>query len=433
MKEKLGVLVCMSIWFAMHGCCMGNFVVKKSSLTVTSPDNLRDTIYECAMGNFGVPESGGTLVGAVIFPEANGKACKSFDNMISFKSKSAPNLDVFLLANRGDCYLSLKAWNAQNAGAAAIIVADDIAEPVTFMAYPDLVGEAGHADYLQNITIPLALISKSSGDSIKKALATGDLVTLNLDWREAMPHPDEHVKYEFWTTSNDECGPKCESQKQFVNNFKEVAQLLEWEGYTKFTPHYMTWYCPEEFVLSTQCKSQCINHGRYCAPDPDQDFYKGYEGKDVVVQNLLQACVYKVANESGRPWLWWDYVAEFAICCPMKDKKYTKECADEVLRSRGMDVKLIDKCIGDPTSYMDNPILEAEQAAQAGKGSGGNITILPTLVINNRHYTGKLETGAVLRAICSYFNETTKPYDDYTKGCKCPSSHQDLWLTVLTG
>ncbi|XP_074324402.1 vacuolar-sorting receptor 2-like [Apium graveolens] len=157
----------------------------------------------------------------------------------------------------------------------------------------------------------------------------------NHDSREALSHRDERVKYEFWTTSNDECGPECESQIEFVKNFKGVAQKLERKGYTRFTPHYMIWYCPKAFVSSRQCKSQCINYGRYCTPDPDQDFYKGYEGKDVLNQNLLQACVFKVANESRRPWLWWNYVAKFTIHCPMKDNKYTKECADKVMQSLG--------------------------------------------------------------------------------------------------
>nr|XP_017222908.1 PREDICTED: vacuolar-sorting receptor 1-like [Daucus carota subsp. sativus] len=404
MKIKLGFLLVnlMMVWL---DCCMGRFVVEKNSLKVTSPDKLKDT-YECAIGNFGIPQYGGTLVGAVIYPKSNQKACKTFDDDASFKSKPG-SLPIFLLADRGDCYFTLKAWNAQNAGAAAILVADDRVEPLITMDTPE--EEDARADYLQNITVPSALISKSLGDSIKKALSNGDMVNINLDWREALPHPDERVEYEFWTNSNDECGPKCESQIDFVKSFKGVAQILERKGYTQFTPHYITWYCPEAFTLSKQCKSQCINHGRYCAPDPDQDFNKGYDGKDVVVQNLRQACLYKVANESGKPWFWWDYVTDFAIRCPMKDKKYTKECADQVIQSLGVDLKQIDKCIGDPTADVDNTILKTEQEAQIGKGSRGDVTILPTLVINNRQYRGKLDKGAVLKAICSGFEETTEP------------------------
>jgi hypothetical protein len=113
------------------------------------------------------------------------------------------------------------------------------------------------------------------------------MVNVLLDWRESLPHPDERVEYEFWTNSNDECGAKCDMQMEFVRSFRGIAQVLEKRGYTHFTPHYITWYCPEAFVLNKQCKSQCINHGRYCAPDPEQDFSKGYDGKDVVLQNLV--------------------------------------------------------------------------------------------------------------------------------------------------
>ncbi|XP_059462279.1 vacuolar-sorting receptor 1-like isoform X1 [Corylus avellana] len=401
MGEKLGILLC--VWFMLWGFCVGRFVVEKNSLRVTSP-SLKGA-YECAIGNFGVPQYGGTMGGIVVYPKTNQKACKSFDD-ISFKSKPG-GLPTFLLVDRGDCYFTLKAWNAQNGGAAAILVADDRNEPLITMDTPE--EEKADADYLQNITIPSALISKSVGDSIKKALASGEMVNINLDWTEALPHPDERVEYEFWTNSNDECGPKCDSQIDFVKNFKGAAQILEKKGYTQFTPHYITWYCPEAFILSKQCKSQCINHGRYCAPDPEQDFSRGYDGKDVVVQNLRQACFYKVANESGKPWLWWDYVTDFAIRCPMNEKKYTEECSNHVIQSLGVDLKEIEKCVGDPTADVDNPVLKAEQESQIGKGSRGDVTILPTLVINNRQYRGKLDKVAVLKAICAGFEETTEP------------------------
>lgn len=232
-----------------------------------------------------------------------------------------------------ECYFTLKAWNAQKAGVAAILVADDRVEPLITMDTPED-GDT-QPDYLQNISIPSALISKGLGDRIKKVVANGEMVSINLDWREALPHPDERVEYEFWTNSNDECGLKCLSQLNFVRNFKGAAQILEQKGYTEFNPHYITWYCPEAFIMSQQCKSQCINYGRYCAPDPEQDFSRGYDGKDVVIQNLRQACFFKVAKENGKPWQWWDYVTDFSIRCPMREKKYNKECADRVIKSLG--------------------------------------------------------------------------------------------------
>ncbi|KAL2496264.1 RING-H2 finger protein ATL16 [Forsythia ovata] len=96
-----------------------------------------------------------------------------------------------------NCYFTLKAWNVHNAGAAAILVADDRIEPLITMDTPE--EENAQVDYLQNITIPSALINKALGDNIKKELSKGEMVNINLDWREALPHPDEWVEYEFWS------------------------------------------------------------------------------------------------------------------------------------------------------------------------------------------------------------------------------------------
>nr|CAD1837827.1 unnamed protein product [Ananas comosus var. bracteatus] len=338
----------------------GRFVVEKNSLMVISPSELRGK-HDSAIGNFGIPQ----------LPFAK------------------------------------KVWNAQNAGASAVLVIDDKDEPLITMDLPR--EDDDSAKYIQNITIPSALIDKKFGEQLKKAVRSGDMVNVNLDWRESVPHPDDRVEYELWTNSNDECGPKCDMLMDFIKEFKGAAQLLEKGGYSQFTPHYITWYCPQAFIVSKQCKSQCINHGRYCAPDPEQDFSTGYEGKDVVVENLRQLCVFNVANESKRPWVWWDYATDFRIRCPMKEKKYNKDCADTVIKSLGLDAKKIEKCMGDPDADSDNPMLKMEQDAQIGKGSRGDVTILPTLVVNNRQYRGKLEKKAVLKAICAGFEETTEP------------------------
>ncbi|GKV26475.1 hypothetical protein SLEP1_g35766 [Rubroshorea leprosula] len=385
---------------------VAKFVVEKNSLTVTSPEKIKGN-HDSAIGNFGIPQYGGSMAGAVVYPKDNRKGCMEFDRFgISFQSKPG-SLPTFVLLDRGDCFFALKVWNAQKAGASAVLVADDVEEALITMDTPE--EDSAAPKYIENITIPSALIEKSFGETLKKAINGEDMVNINLDWREAVPHPDDRVEYELWTNSNDECGVKCDMLMEFVKDFKGPAQILEKGGYTQFTPHYITWYCPQAFTLTRQCKSQCINHGRYCAPDPEQDFSSGYNGKDVVIENLRQLCVFRVANESKKPWVWWDYVTDFQIRCPMKEKKYNKECADAVIRSLGLDGQKIENCMGDPNADVDNPVLKEEQDAQIGKGSRGDVTILPTLVVNNRQYRGKLAKGAVLKAICSGFEETTEP------------------------
>lgn len=360
-------------------------------------------------------------------PEKGADGCQPFDTDLFKRTAPRTNPTVALL-DRGGCYFALKVWNAQKAGAASVLVADDKVEPLITMDSPQEDDKA--AEYLENITIPSALIEKAFGDQLKAALAKKEAVTVKLDWSESLPHPDEKVEYELWTSSNDECGAKCDAQVEFVKVFKGAAQLLEKGGYTTFTPHYITWYCPDSFVKSKQCQSQCINHGRYCAPDPEQDFSKGYNGKDVVTENLRQLCVYKVANASGNPWVWWDYVSDFHIRCPMKENKYNEDCAEKVITSLGVPVDKVRSCMGNPDADADNPLLKSEQDAQVGQGARGDVTILPTLIVNDRQYRGKLDTGAVLKAVCAGFKEGTEPsvcLSDDMQSNECLTNNGGCW------
>ncbi|XP_074588970.1 vacuolar-sorting receptor 6-like [Curcuma longa] len=380
----------------------GRFVVEKESLAVLSPESIKGR-HDASIANFGVPNYGGTLTGVVIYPDQGRTGCDAFEDG-PFHSKS--KRPVILLVDRGGCYFARKAYNGQQAGAAAVLVADIYDEPLLTMDAP----EESDNEYVEKINLPSALVTRSLGETLKGALANGDEeVVVKLDWRESMPHPDERVEYEFWTNSNDECGDRCDEQVKFVGDFRGNAQILEKGGFALFTPHYITWYCPEAFRESKECKAQCINNGRYCAPDPEQDLGGGYDGKDVVVENLRQICVHRVANASGRPWAWWDFVTDYHARCSMKEKKYSKLCAEAVVSSLGLALEEVSKCMGDPEADAENEVLNIEQDLQVGHGSRGDVTILPTLVINNVQYRGKLERTAVLKAICAGFKESTEP------------------------
>ncbi|ESQ52104.1 hypothetical protein EUTSA_v10016381mg [Eutrema salsugineum] len=379
------------------------FFVQKSSLTVLNSWAM-GAKHDAAIATFGIPSYGGFMIGSVVYAGKGSYGCNSFNK--TFKPKSP--YPTILLIDRGVCNYPLKIWNGQQSGAAAVLLADNIVEPLITMDSPE---ESQDEDphFLDKINIPSALILCSFGDSLKKALKRGEEVILKIEWSESIPNPDERVEYELWANTNDECGVHCNEQMNFIKNFKGKAQILEKGGHTLFTPHYISWSCPKELLHSMQCKTQCINQGRYCAPDPEQDFEDGYNGKDVVYENLRQLCVHRVAKEKNSSWVWWDYVTDFNIRCSMKEKKYSKECADTVVESLGLSLEKIKKCIGDPDADVENEVLKTEQAFQLGQENRGVITIFPTLIINNAQYRGKLERTSVLKAICSGFKERTEP------------------------
>jgi len=376
------------------------FFVEKSSLTVLNSWEM-GAKHDAAIANFGLPKYGGFMIGSVVYAGQDAYGCNSFNKTFNTKSP----YPKILLIDRGVCNFALKIWNGQQSGAAAVLLADNIVEPLITMDTP----QDEDPDFIDKVKIPSALILRSFGDSLKKALKRGEEVILKMDWSESIPNPDERVEYELWANTNDECGVHCDKQIDFIKNFKGMAQILEKGGYTLFRPHYISWVCPKELLLSKQCRTQCINQGRYCALDTKQEFEDGYNGKDVVYENLRQLCVHKVAKEKNTSWVWWDYVTDFNIRCSMKEKKYSRECAETIVESLGLSLEKIKKCIGDPDADVENEVLKAEEAFQLGQENRGIVTIFPTLMINNAQYRGKLERTAVLKAICSGFKERTEP------------------------
>ena len=284
---------------------------------------------------------------------------------------------------------------------------DNVDEPLVTM---DVGDDEQSSQYAANISIPVGLITKQDGDAFETALTAGSSVLAVLDWTDVLPHPDERVEWEFWTNSGDECGPKCDQQKAFIKDFRPIAKKLEQDGYTSFTPHYITWLCPPDLIQDPACVAQCINNGRYCYPDPDGDFQTGYSGRDVVIENLRTLCVFDQANATGQSWKWWDYVVEFGAKCTMESGNYGDEnCAISILNSVQLDVEQWRRCVGDPDANERNAVLEQQQEAQVGTDGRSDVSILPTVVINNEQYRGKIISSDILQAICAGFAAGTEP------------------------
>ena len=400
-----------------------DFIVETNALRVNFPVGIRGS-YAASIGNFGSVFYGGSMSGQAFYPGVNSRhetdspwACEKFHYGADTFPEPHTGLARIAIVDRGDCYFVEKVYYAQQAGAMAVIVADDVErDTLVTMDTPDDDPRDPTQDLVRmaaNITVPSVLVLKSTGDAMKDALRDGKDVLLTLDWTDSVPHPDSRVEWELWSNSNDACGAKCDAQKAFVREFAGIAKVLEKGGYTQFTPHYITWFCPEEYRDSEECMSECIGGGRYCAPDPDDDLSSGYEGKDVVTENLRQLCVFRQANATGEPWLWWSYVTQFGVLCTMEDSSYDEECAERVLSnlSPDWDVQATRDCVGHPAHDAPIAILDAEQAAQEGDPATGrgDVTILPTVVLNNVQYRGSLTKSAVLRALCAGFPDRAAP------------------------
>ena len=113
MELRRRLLVVGFLLLCVVGDCYARFVVEKNSLTVTSPEKIKGN-HDSAIGNFGIPQYGGSMAGAVVYPKENQKGCRGFDEFrISFQSKPG-SLPTFVLLDRGgtlSVFLIILIWS----------------------------------------------------------------------------------------------------------------------------------------------------------------------------------------------------------------------------------------------------------------------------------------------------------------------------------
>ncbi|GAX83867.1 hypothetical protein CEUSTIGMA_g11292.t1 [Chlamydomonas eustigma] len=426
----------------LHSFARSALNIEEAGIKIVYPPGHRTQTIKWALADFGIEKYGGQLLGNVFYPtedtsfySANVKppkcvptdaqyGCTLFSKCTGFSLPRNDGNQIIMLLDRGPartedpCYFVKKVYYAQQAGADAVLVVNDVAgADLSTAIAPD---EEVFAKMAEDITISAGLISKEDGDIIKDMLKSGNAVTLLLNWTSALPQKAK-VSWELWSNSNDECGTLCDEQLAFVRDMKATAKKLQDSGLATFSPHYILFACPAQYLDTPECQSQCIMKGAFCAQDPDGSVAEGYAGLDVLKINMMQLCFFQVANTSGQPDLWWDYVDMFGRNCTMKDKQYTEECARRVFVSVGgpalsmnTGLTLWEQCIPNVTALAQNttarvPLLEQEQALQRGSDSMNPVSIMPTVRINGVQYRGKHDAASVTRAICAAFPTGSEP------------------------
>ena len=80
------------------------------------------------------------------------------------------------------------------------------------------------------VSIPSVFISQENGAILKQAVTNGEKVMVQLKWN--VPHPDNHVEWELWTSSNNMDASGFE--KGFVQPALALGKSVS------FSPHYAT-------------------------------------------------------------------------------------------------------------------------------------------------------------------------------------------------
>lgn len=404
-----------------------------SRLMVHIPHSLfRDEGYDHREALFGVPPYGGKIATNLYYADSdlcdsNVDTHKGYPKRDTKNGKMKPWPSPFILmVDRGGCTFVKKVRNAQRAGAAGVIIADNTCLCSDMECIEADAEKNGDGNLMcetsepimaddgsgSDISIPSFLMFKVDADAVKNEVKENRAVQLEMAW--SLPSPDDRVEYDLWTTPTDSVS------RDFLANFKDMAVALGKSAY--FTPHM---YIYDGIRSNCQgndgenmCYTLCTNNGRYCATDPDNDLEKGISGADVVKESLRRLCIWKhYGDQDGIGERWWDYVKEFMSLCNTPDYFMNEDCVRDAYKRAKVDGAAIDRCMKDSgglTANVSNAFLELEISSQTERG----VVVLPTAFVNTAAIRGALTVNNVFDAICAGFADGTSP--DICKKCqKC--------------
>jgi hypothetical protein len=149
----------------------GTLALGTPLLTVNSPSGVAGN-YAVGTASFGRQLNAAGLTGSVVAAtdpsDASGAATTDACSPLTNAAAVAGNIAV---VDRGTCTFVVKARNCQNAGAIAVLVADNVSDSPP----------AGLGGTDDSITIPIVRITQADGATLRSNLASGVNVTLLLD------------------------------------------------------------------------------------------------------------------------------------------------------------------------------------------------------------------------------------------------------------
>lgn len=400
-----------------------------SRLQVQVPKSLfRDKGYDHREALFGSPPYGGSIAQNVYYTDSDFCDPSAVDKTTGWPTRAidpATNKPeawpspFILMVNRGECSFVQKARNAQHAGAAGLLIADNLClctdSACLNMTTPDntpagfqncqntepIMADDGSGG---DITIPAFLMFKQDAYEIIKEVKDRDSpVQVEMSW--SLPHPDSKVEYELWSV------PSETVSKEFQKKWKDIALKMGEKAY--FTPRQYIYDGIKSRCQTSDgknmCFNLCTNQGRYCATDPDNDLEHGITGAEVVEEALRRICVWKHFGEKdGLGTMYWDYIGEFLKRCDSDDFFSNKDCIKDVYKNSKIEGKRIEQCMEDSGGLSENTpnsLLDREIDAAMRKG----VVVLPTMFINSAPMRGALSTETVFGAVCAGFQSGSEP------------------------
>lgn len=207
----------------------------------------------------------------------------------------------FMIADRGSCSFAKKVKNMEDAGVAVGIVVDNTDENINDIVMSDDGTGAG-------LRIPSLLVSKKDGQKLidwLKNATTEELEQVMVLADFKMKAPDNRVEYDIWYSSS------IDLALDFIQDFMKLDR--EFGKKVLMAPRFVFWECQD--CDKEYMQQNCFAGGKYCATDQKA----GLTGKEIVMEDLRQMCIYKEAYApGGTRQAFWDYVHTVHMNCNSK-------------------------------------------------------------------------------------------------------------------
>jgi len=251
-----------------------------------------------------------------------------------------------------------------------------------------------------SISIPSFLMLKQDAEPIIATLKQNQVVQMKMSWQ--MPAPDDRVEWDLWST------PSESVSRHFQSSFKDKAVALGEHAF--FTPHY---YIYDGIAngchgINTPCGNLCINQGRYCSTDPDNDLDKGLSGADIIKQTLRELCIWKHYGADGIGVPWWNFRKCFIADCSSEETFTSDSCINSCFSKSGIDASTVNQCISDSggfTADVSNTLMDAEISEKTQLGA----LVVPSAFVNEIVMRGALNQATVFSSVCMGFKDGTQP------------------------
>lgn len=297
-----------------------------------------------------------------------------------------------VIARRGNCSFVNKVRNAERAGASLLVVVDTRVENVTNV----IMGDDGTGT---GIRIPAMLIGKTDGEMLIEFAKQQKAATLSAEF--AVKEKSDFADIEIWYSSNNV------RSLDFIKEFDRYAHQLK--GHVNITPRFVTYPCT--VCENSVKKKECFSDGKYCAPNHTSDDFHQIKGKDIIMEDLRQACLHQKVKKTNHEPRWWDYIKEVHSECFGFITEQCSKNAFKAMNERGIKIMNWEenqKCVaesflGSDHSMVDNTFLK--EASEAWKEYG--TLYWPSVTINKMTFRGDITPENILEDICA--NLANKP------------------------